>query len=92
MAELAWFYADWCGHCSQFLPTWEKLELDTKLQRHVRFVKYDCSKSGSYPDEQTKFGVKGYPSIVLIQQNGFEKFTGGRTVDIISEFITKNII
>jgi len=90
MAELAWFYADWCGHCSQFLPTWEELKKNPTLQGQVHFIKYDCSKSGSYPEEQTRFGVKGYPSIVLIQQDGFQKFTEGRSLPLITAFITKN--
>ena len=33
---LVWFYADWCGHCTNMKSEWEKLESKCKTNRLSR--------------------------------------------------------
>lgn len=60
MLILALFHADWCGHCQEFKPTWERVQVW-------------CGQNGiqcqSFEDAQAKSiiemnNIRGYPTIV----------------------------
>ncbi len=65
---VALFSADWCPHCKEYKPSWQKLKSanDNKSLngKKVRFVDADCSNT-AHPASST-YKVEGYPTVVAI--------------------------
>jgi thiol-disulfide isomerase/thioredoxin len=65
---VALFSADWCPHCKDYKPAWQKLKAgnDNKSLngKKVRFVDADCSDK-AHPASST-YKVEGYPTVVAI--------------------------
>lgn len=57
------FYADWCGPCRRLGAALHELERDA-IANDARIVKVNIDKR---PDLAQRFGVKGLPTIVLVQ-------------------------
>jgi thiol-disulfide isomerase/thioredoxin len=69
---IVWIYADWCGHCHQFLSTWRSMVMN---MRDVTFVTMDGS-SGSLTSDMAGYPqISGYPTIWL--------FSGKSTVPVV---------
>lgn len=62
------FYASWCGHCRDFTPIYEKLAVsiaaDESLKNKVVIAKVNGDRYGKLTE---KFGIEGYPTILLFQ-------------------------
>ena len=68
------FYANWCGPCKIYGPTFERVKQD--LQDVVNFVEVNVEE-----DEQNlsgKYKVKGIPMTVLVQGDKLLKSHSGR--------------
>lgn len=86
--SLVLFYAPWCPHCKDLMPTWEKLSDKHKSRSDIVITKVDCEKE---PEQATKHGVEGYPTIVLFK--GGKKvatFEDDRTESAIEKFLESN--
>ena len=83
-SELILFYADWCGHCQNFKPDWEKIK--SKKDLNINFVEYNAD---IHADEINKYGIEGYPTIILKNGDTLHKFENSRTIDNIVEFVQK---
>jgi len=59
------FSTDWCGFCKVLKPI---LHEAAKECKSVPFIYVDCKDIS--PEIQKKFGVKGYPHVVKINQSG----------------------
>jgi protein disulfide-isomerase A1 len=58
------YYADWCPHCKDLAPIWEKLAADLKTVEGLKFAKMLAT------DNETAFiHPKGYPTIALFSEN-----------------------
>ena len=90
MAKLKLYYADWCGHCNRFKPTFdgELKRIIEKLNIPVKLVPVDCTTNN---EEANKNGVSGYPTLILEVNNKSIKYTDVREPEKIVEFI-KNYI
>jgi protein disulfide-isomerase A6 len=53
------FYAPWCGHCKNLAPEWKSAA--EQMEGAVQFGAVDATVHG---DLASRFGVKGYPTIV----------------------------
>lgn len=53
------FYADWCGHCKELAPKWERLA--TRLDGVARVGAVDADAAG---DLVARHSVDGYPTIL----------------------------
>jgi len=78
------FYAPWCGHCKQLVPTWDKLGEKYKDSETVVIAKLD-----STANELEEVKVTGFPTIKLFKKGDNEAidFNGDRTVDGFVKFI-----
>lgn len=74
------FKADWCGHCQNFIPEWQKFK-----KRHSNCKEYDADKNHN---ENKEFGVNSYPTI-LVKVNDEKpiQYTGERTSDALETYV-----
>jgi len=78
------FYAPWCGHCKKLAPVYER------VATHYRGGEVSVGKVDGTEEAilQSRFDVKGYPTILLLH-NGrrVADFSGKRTFEGITSFI-----
>jgi len=82
------FWAEWCGHSNNFMPTWNKLK-ETKMDSiNVEFndIKDDNEE---FEDYTNKFKITGFPTLVILNNDNYEIYNGERTVESIMNFINK---
>lgn len=86
--SLVLFHAEWCGHCKNFMPTWDAL---SKLipKDLINMVKISCvekeKECGAIKE------IRGYPTIIFVDMKGSQTitFTGQRNPESIIEFINE---
>jgi len=78
------FYAPWCGHCKQLVPTWDKLGEKYKDSKTVVIAKMD-----STANELEDIKVQGFPTIKLFKKdtNEVEDYKGDRTLEGFVAFL-----
>ena len=60
-------YADWCGHCQKFKPTWAKYAATPGRTANIASVHHDMqSLSPTLKEAQ----IQGYPSVVRVLPSG----------------------
>lgn len=74
------FFADWCGHCQNFKPTYINFANIITFMK-VCAVNVDNNKELINKMSKTNFPVKGFPTL-LIFKNGkvIEEYRGDRSI------------
>ena len=85
-AKLYFFYADWCGYCRKFKPEWEKLKAEPNLG--IELEEVDCSNEA--PKLAKEYNVKGFPTLILLNDGNKVTYEGERSADAIISFIKDN--
>ena len=78
---LTLFKAEWCGHCKSFKKTWNELKNDNS---NIKFVTYDSDENKS---EIEKYGIQGFPTLILLVDDKSIEYVGPRNKEAIEEFI-----
>jgi thioredoxin 1 len=88
--SLILFYADWCGPCKAFLPTWNKLEEGIK-HNDLNIVKFSCVEHKEKCDKIAF--ITSFPTVVLYDpsKKSINKFTGNREINTILDFVNKEL-
>lgn len=73
------YYADWCGHCKQFKPEWEKFK---KIAKNVTTKEFTCDNNKNGCDK-----IKGYPTIIILNNGKRIEYEGERTANALVNFI-----
>ena len=76
--SLTLYWADWCPHCHEMMPEWNKLGSSHKG------IKIEAIES-----KKTKFKVDGYPTIIFRNGNTIEKYEAPRTKSAMLKFLNK---
>lgn len=86
-SKLYFFYADWCPHCTKMKPTWNSLESENL---GVSFEKVNCTDNKNVPELAKTYNVSGYPTIIYVNGNNVQEYSGNRTKEDIISFIKSN--
>ena len=87
-AKLYFFYADWCGYCRKFKPEWEKLKAEPNLG--IELEEVDCSDNKNVPALAKEYNVKGFPTLILVNDGNKVTYEGERSANAIISFIKDN--
>lgn len=83
--------ADWCGHCKKAAPEFKKLmnssPITLKDGSKVTIKILDADKDKS---ELSKYKVRGYPSILIIDGDNVTEYPGERTANGVIQFLNSN--
>lgn len=77
------YKAEWCGHCNQFKPEWEKLK---NKYTKVDYQTLDADENSS----EIPNTIKGFPTIMIEQNGNEQEYVGQRKADAIESFLEKN--
>ena len=77
------YRADWCGHCNDFLPTWNKL----KTAFDMMDIKYEEYEEHANPKAIEDANIRGFPTIVIVSNGKTEEYHKERDYDAIMKFI-----
>lgn len=82
------FTADWCLHCKKLLPEWQRfLQM---MPRDLGVTPVQVTE-GSRPDLARRLGVRGFPTLFLIDSLGTRRdFQGPRTAEGLLAFVKAN--
>jgi len=85
-------YANWCGHCTELKPQWDKMKTDLK-NHPIEIVEIEESEKQRLEDFKKKHKVKvaGYPTIFKIIGR-VEYYKGPRDSESIKHWALSNTI
>jgi thioredoxin-like negative regulator of GroEL len=80
--DIILFKADWCGHCNNFKPTWDKVaELYNKK---FNFIIYDADKQRAKFEE---YKVDSFPTVLVKNGSNIIPYDGERSIEDLSNFL-----
>jgi len=83
--------ADWCGHCKKAAPEFDKLmsasPITLKDGSKVNVTILDADKD---KEELSKYKIKGFPTILVVDGSNTTEYPGERTSDGVIEFLNSN--
>ena len=82
--ELILFKAEWCGHCTRFLPVWNKME--KKYKSKYSFTKYDSDKDSKTLES---WGINSFPTIIIKKDNIASQYHGSRQESDIIKYVNE---
>ena len=76
------FYAPWCKHCKALAPLMERAAVELQGSS-VNVAKIDCEANKVTP---MRFGIRGFPTVLLLSKGKTYIFKEDRTVESLVEF------
>lgn len=66
-AAIIWIYAEWCGHCHSFLPTWRELVRNHSEDSELELIMMNETGLGEeYPEGYPE--ITGFPTIWIMSR------------------------
>ena len=92
IADLYFFYTEWCPHCKAAKPIWAKLKEevgDGKIKGvKINFLDIDADKNTEMAD---KYKVEGYPTIKLVHGNQIIEYDAKPDKDTLLQFLNTSL-
>lgn len=79
-------YADWCGHCKKFKPTWNEFKKKYNKVCDIREVNADSDKKVAQ-----NLQIRGYPTIMMLKDGKKINYQGPRTMEDLEKFVYVNL-
>jgi len=79
--SLTLYYADWCPHCHNMMPEWNKLG---KTHKGIQIIAIEQKQNKSFP-------VESYPTIIFRNGKKMEKYIGPRTKSDFVKFLKNKL-
>lgn len=87
IGELLIVKAEWCGHCKNAKPEFEKLlSLGTIPVKSGKSLKVKILDSDQDSDEVKKLQIRGFPTILALVNGEKHEYPGDRTADGVKEY------
>ena len=77
--KISLYYANWCGHCKNFMPQWNALKEFLK-NKNVTYEEFEDTKD---TDIISSKNIQGFPTIKITKNNQEYDYYGERTIDAI---------
>jgi protein disulfide-isomerase A6 len=75
--KITLYYAEWCGYCKRFKPTWEKLK--EAFNGKVNYAEYESENKKVMEREN----IRSFPTIKITYNGQTEIYKGGREFDVL---------
>jgi len=72
------FYAPWCGHCKHMAPEYSRAAAHFHNNPETQNIKLAKIDATVYKDHNSKYGVRGYPSLKFFKNGKVYDYKGGR--------------
>jgi thiol-disulfide isomerase/thioredoxin len=92
--KITLFHAEWCGHCVDFKPTWEKMKVDKDANKNIEFEEYEASVLPGLPEELKKVNgeeINGFPTIKINVSGKDYNYKGARSKEDIYGFVIDHL-
>lgn len=87
MTKVTLYYANWCGHCKNFKPTWDALK-KVFTKNNIDYSEFEDEENEA---EIANAGVQGFPTIKISNDEGEYEYAGARTPDAILNEVLPNL-
>jgi thioredoxin domain-containing protein 10 len=86
--ELIFVFADWCGYCTRFKPTWNEIEDYSSKRNTFKTVALNADHEPNKPFLES-YSVSSFPTLIVREGSRYAKYEGERTKDDILHFVEK---
>lgn len=92
IAELMFFYADWCPHCKAAKPIWNDLKSEYENKSingyKILFTEIDCSEENAEVEKlMNQYSIEGYPTIKLIKDGQAIEYDAKPSKEMLTKFL-----
>lgn len=87
--KITLFHADWCGHCTDFMPTWESMNADKNAKKNIEFTAYEESEMKDLSESENQ--IEGFPTIKILVHGKNYDYRGQRDPANIYGFVVKKL-
>ena len=96
VAEVMFFYTDWCPHCKVAKPVWSEIESEYENKKingyKLIFTSVNCTNETPEIDEMlNKYKIEGYPTIKLLKDDQVIEYDAKVNKDTMKQFLNSVI-